>query len=235
MGIIEWAQRRETPAQRRIWGLLKSGARLNVPVVPGVHHLLLAERRFRRGPLLLLWNKIYREPLFRLQCERVGEGLLLFEGMPKILGNLRASLGARVRLNGEHVWIAAGSGTARTLEIGDDTGIGFAAQIIVGNSIRIGRNVMIANHVTLVGYDGHPLDPFARARNEPPGPEGVAPIEVKDYAWIGSHSIIMKGVTVGRGAVVAMGSVVKFNVPDLAVVSGNPAKVVWQIAPPEGW
>jgi len=58
---------------------------------------------------------------------------------------------------------------------------------------------------------------------------------VKDYAWIGSHSIIMKGVTVGRGAVVAMGSVVKFNVPDLTVVSGNPAKVVWQIEPPAGW
>lgn len=235
MGIIEWAQRRETPAQRRAWQLLKAGARIDIPVVPGLHHLLLAERRFRRGPLLLLWNKIYREPLLRLQCDRVGEGLLLFEGMPKILGNLRVSLGARVRLNGEHVWLAAGNGAARTLRIGDDTGIGFGAQIVVGDSIDIGRHVMIANHVTLVGYDGHPLDPFARARDEPPGPEGVAPIVVKDYAWIGSHSIIMKGVTVGRGAVVAMGSVVKFNVPDLTVVSGNPAKVVWQIAPPEGW
>lgn len=235
MGIIEWAQRRETPAQRRTWDLLKTCARINVPVLPGVHHLLLGERRLRRGPLRLLWNKVYREPLLRLQCERVGEGLLLFEGMPKIIGNLRASLGARVRLNGEHVWLAAGNGAPRTLEIGDDTGIGFAAELIVGESIRIGHHVMIANHVTLVGYDGHPLDPFARARNEPPGHEGVGPIVVKDYAWIGSNSIIMKGVTVGRGAVVAMGSVVKFNVPDLSVVSGNPAKVVWQIAPPEGW
>lgn len=235
MGVIEWAQRRETPAQRRTWELLKSGARINVPVLPGVHHLLLGGHRFRRGPLRLLWNKLYREPLLRLQCERVGDGLLLYENMPKILGNLRVRLGARVRLNGEHVWIAAGQGAARTLEIGDDTGVGFAAEIIVGESVRIGSHVMIANHVTLIGYDGHPLDPFARARNEPPGPEGVGPIIIKDYAWIGSHSIIMKGVTIGRGAVVATGSLVKFNVPDLTVVSGNPAKVVWKIPPPEGW
>jgi acetyltransferase-like isoleucine patch superfamily enzyme len=235
MGVIEWAHRRETPAQRRTWALFKAAARINVPTVPGVHRLLLEERRFRRGPLLFLWNKLYREPLLRLQCERVGEGLVLFEGMPKIMGNLRVTLGARVKLNGEHVWIASGEGTSRTLEVGDDSGIGFGAQIIVGNSIKIGSHVMIANHVTLVGYDGHPLDPFARAREEPPGPEGVGSIVVNDYAWIGSHSIIMKGVTVGRGAVVAMGSVVKFNVPDLTVVSGNPAKVVWQIPPPEGW
>lgn len=206
-----------------------------MPVVPGMHHLLLAERRFRRGPLLLLWNKLYREPLLRLQCERVGEGLLLYEGMPKILGNLRVTVGARVTLNGEQVWLAAGDGSPKMLEIGDDTGIGFATELIIGDSIRIGRHVGIANHVTLVGYDGHPLDPLARARGEPPGPEGIAPIVVKDYAWIGSHSIIMKGVTIGRGAVVAMGSVVKFNVPDLTVVSGNPAKPVWKIEPPAGW
>jgi len=235
VGIIEWAQRRETPAQRRTWALLKSGARVGFPIIPGVHHLLLAERRFRKGPLRLMWSKVYHEPLLRMQCESVGPGLLLFEDMPKIMGNLRITLGARVRLNGEQVWIAAGSGAAKRLAIGDDTGIGFGSQLIVGDAITIGRHVMIANRVSLIGFDGHPLDPFARARNEPPGPEGMASITVRDYAWIGSDSIIMKGVTIGRGAVVAMGSVVKMSVPDLTVVAGNPAKVVWQVAPPEGW
>jgi len=234
LGIIEWAHRRETPAQRRTWALLKSGARVNVPVVPGVHHLLLAERRFRT-PLRLLWHKIYSEPLLRLQCEQVGPGLVLFEGMPKIMGNLRVRLGARVKLNGDQVWIASGSGEPKPLEIGDDSGVGYGTQLIVGESIRIGKHVMIANRVSLIGFDGHPLDPYARARNEPPGPEGIGPILVKDYAWIGTGAIIMKGVTIGRGAVVAMGSVVKMSVPDLTVVSGNPAKAVWQVAPPEGW
>ncbi len=171
----------------------------------------------------------------RLQCDSVGAGLLLFEEMPKIMGNLRVTLGDRVKLNGGQVWIAAGSGAPRELEIGDDSGMGYGTELIVGESIKIGRYVMIANRVSLMGFDGHPLDPYARARNEPPGPEGIGSITVKDYAWIGSGSMIMKGVTVGRGAVVAARSVVKMNVADLTVVSGNPAKVVWQVAPPEGW
>jgi acetyltransferase-like isoleucine patch superfamily enzyme len=235
LGILEWAHRRQTPAQRRVWALLKMGSGLNVPVVPGLHHMLLGERRFRRGPLRLLWNKVYHEPLLRLQCDSVGQKLLLYEGMPKIMGNLRVKLGARVTLNGEQVWIAAGDGSPRTLEIGDDSHIGFGAELIVGDSIRIGRHVMIANRVTLIGYNGHPLDPYARARHEPPGPEGVGSITVGDYAWIGSQAVVMRGVTIGRGAIVAIGSVVRASVPDLTLVAGNPAEVVRRIDPPEGW
>jgi len=235
LGILEWAHRRETPAQQRAWQLLKSAARFEVPVVPGLHHLLLAERRFRTGPLTLLWNKLYHQPLLRLQCESVGQGVLLYEGMPKIIGNLRITLGARVNLDGQLVWMAAGGGAPKTLSIGDDSGIGFGTELIVGDTIRIGRHVMISTRVALMGYDGHPLDPYARARHEGPGRDGVGNITVEDYAWIGSRSVIMKGVTIGRGAVVAMGSVVKTNVPELTVVSGNPARAVWQIAPPEGW
>ena len=140
-----------------------------------------------------------------------------------------------VTYDGQSVWIAAGDGTPKFLEIGDDSGIGFGTEFIVGTSIKIGRHVMIANRVSLMGYDGHPLDPYARARHEPPGPQGMGSITVHDYAWIASGSTIMKGVTIGRGAVVSIGSVVKMNVPELAVVAGNPAKVVWQVAPPEGW
>ena len=235
MGIIEWAQRRETPLQRRVFVMLKAASRYNVPVIPGLHHALLAERRFRKGPLRLLASKIYKEPLLRLQCESVGRDLLILEEMPKIIGNLRARLGAQVTLGGQQTWIAAGSGTAKTLEIGDDTGIGHRTELIVGESIKIGSHVMIANRVSMMGFDGHPLDPYARVRNDPPGPEGIGRITIGDYAWIGSDVTIMKNVTIGRGAVVSARSVVKFNVPDLTVVAGNPAKAVWQIQAPEGW
>jgi acetyltransferase-like isoleucine patch superfamily enzyme len=235
LGLLEWAQRRETQSQRRAWELIKSAARLDLPVIPGLHRLLLAERRFRKGPLRLLWSKLYSGPLLRLQCESVGAGLLLFEGMPKILGNLRVRLGERVTLDGEQVWVAGGSGEPKLLEIGDDTGIGFRTEFGVGSSITIGRHVLIAARVLLLGFDGHPLSPYARARHEPPGPDGMGAITIKDYAWIGSDSIILKGVTIGRGAVVTAGSVVKTSVPDLTVVAGNPARTVWQVAPPEGW
>jgi galactoside O-acetyltransferase len=53
-----------------------------------------------------------------------------------------------------------------------------------------------------------------------------APIIIKDKAWIGFNCIILKGVTIGEGAVVGAGSVVTENVPDYAVVAGNPARLI---------
>ena len=53
-----------------------------------------------------------------------------------------------------------------------------------------------------------------------------APIVIKDKAWIGFNCIIMKGVTIGEGAVIGAGSVVTKDVPDYAVVGGNPAQII---------
>jgi maltose O-acetyltransferase len=53
-----------------------------------------------------------------------------------------------------------------------------------------------------------------------------APIRIGDYAWIGSGAIILPGVTVGRGAVVAAGSIVTRDVPAFTIVAGNPARSI---------
>ena len=52
------------------------------------------------------------------------------------------------------------------------------------------------------------------------------PAIIKDKVWIGSNSIIMKDATIGEGSIVASGSVVTKDVPDYAIVGGNPAKVI---------
>src|SRR5581483_11095863 len=102
---------------------------------------------------------------------------------------------------------------------------GFAVELFSGGEITIGNHVLIANHVLINGYDGHPLDPIARAAGQGPGPDGHGPIRIGDYAWIGSRAIILKNVSIGRGGVVASGSVVTKDVPELAVVAGNPARI----------
>jgi acetyltransferase-like isoleucine patch superfamily enzyme len=235
VGIIEWAHRRESPLQRRIFAGLKAASKFSIPPIPGVHRALLAERRFRKGPLRLLASKLYYEPLLRLQCTECGPGLLLHEDMPKIIGNLSVHLGARVVLSGAQVWIAGGSGPVKTLYVGDDCSLGHETEIVVGDRVQIGRHVRIANHVLLNGYDGHPLDPLARARNEPPGAERAGTIVISDYAWIGDGATILKGVTVGRGAVVASRAVVTADIPELAVVAGNPARIIRSLPSPDGW
>lgn len=235
MGIIEWAHRRESPLQRRVFAALKAASTFSVPPIPLLHNALLSERRFRKGPVRLLLSKLYHEPLLRLQCQSAGKPLLLHEDMPKIIGNLSIRLGENITLSGAQVWIAAGSGPAKALDIGDDCSIGYASEFVVGDFIRIGRHVRIANRVLLNGYDGHPLDPFARARNEPPDSGRTGAIVLLDYAWIGNGATILKGVTVGRGAIVASRAVVTQDVPELAIVAGNPARIIRQIPAPVGW
>lgn len=54
----------------------------------------------------------------------------------------------------------------------------------------------------------------------------TSPIIIKDHAWISFNAIILKGVTIGKSAIVTAGAVVTKDVPDFTVVAGNPAKIV---------
>jgi acetyltransferase-like isoleucine patch superfamily enzyme len=227
--------RRETPVGRTLFAMLRRASRWDCPVIPGVHHLLRAERSFRRAVLRPLFGKVYYAPLLRMSCESVGTGLLLYENMPKFLGNLEVVLGNRVTLSGDHVWISGGSGKANRFVVGDDTYLGHALQVISGSTVTIGKHVSIGNRVVLNGFSGHPLDPMRRAAGEPPDLAGSAPITIEDYVWIANDATVLPGVTIGRGAVVASGAIVTKDVPELAVVAGVPARVVRTIPRPTGW
>ena len=72
--------------------------------------------------------------------------------------------------------------------------------------------------VELYTSDHDPDDPYFSRRD--------APITIHDNVWIGSSAIILKGVTVGEGAVVAAGSVVTRDVKAFTIVGGNPAKLI---------
>ncbi|MCC6483663.1 MAG: hypothetical protein IT209_02355 [Armatimonadetes bacterium] len=57
----------------------------------------------------------------------------------------------------------------------------------------------------------------------------MAPVRICDKAWIGARAIILKGVTIGEGAVIGAGSVVTKDVPAWCVAAGNPARVIRQV------
>ena len=57
----------------------------------------------------------------------------------------------------------------------------------------------------------------------------AAPILIEDDAFIGARSIILKGVTIGKGSIIGAGAVVTRNVPEYSIVAGNPAKVIGDV------
>lgn len=117
---------------------------------------------------------------------------------------------------GSHTSIGAGSWFNTGMTLIDDA------------EVRIGAHVLFGPHVT-VATAGHPLDPTLRSA----GAQYSAPVTIEDDVWVGAGAVILPGVRVGRGAVVAAGAVVTGHVPPMTVVAGVPARVVRQIAPGE--
>lgn len=121
---------------------------------------------------------------------------------------------------GSSLWMGAQftGGAMDQIVIGQNCSIGYDTFWVAGAAIAVKDDVVMGHRVEFYSSDHDPDDP-AFARRD-------APIVIEDHAWIGSRAIILRGVTVGRGAVVAAGSVVTKDVPPFAIVAGNPAKVI---------
>ena len=91
-------------------------------------------------------------------------------------------------------------------------------EITCASKITIGEGATIARDVVIRDYDGHTIEQL--------GYEIAKPIIIGKHVWIGNRAMILKGVTIGDGAIIAAGSIVTKDVPTGAVVAGVPAKVV---------
>jgi acetyltransferase-like isoleucine patch superfamily enzyme len=91
-------------------------------------------------------------------------------------------------------------------------------EITCGSKIKIGYGCTIARNVVIRDYDAHTL--------ELPDYEISKEIIIGDHVWIGTRAMILKGVKIGDGAVVAAGAIVTKDVPAGAIVAGVPAKIV---------
>lgn len=120
-----------------------------------------------------------------------------------------------------------------TIQIGDRTSIG-ASLFVCHTKITIGNDVLISWGVTVSDHDSHSLDWRQRASDVSDWIAGRKdwtgvsrqPVTISDRAWIGFGVTILKGVTVGEGAIVGACSVVTKDVPPYAVVVGNPARII---------
>lgn len=113
-----------------------------------------------------------------------------------------------------------------SLKIGNNVGMS-STRMWIHDSVTIGDNVKIGACVLITDTDAHPLDYLARRSSN----EGTksAPIVIEDDVWVGAHSIILKGITIGARSIIGAGSVVVRSIPADCVAAGNPCKVIKSI------
>lgn len=135
------------------------------------------------------------------------------------------------------------------VSIGNNSYIGNGTHIICAHQIDIGSDVLVAWGCTIVDHDSHSIMWPERAEDVRRWRTGLvnggglataasmkkwsvvpmAPVKIHDKVWLGFNVIVLKGVTIGEGAVIAAGSVVTKDVPAWTLVGGNPAKVIKEL------
>ncbi|MBE6328076.1 MAG: acyltransferase [Bacteroidales bacterium] len=112
------------------------------------------------------------------------------------------------------------------LTIGDNVGIS-GSTLNCTTSITIGDNTNIGSGCLITDTDSHPIHWIIRRENREPAPK--SPIIIGNDVFIGARTIVLKGVTIGDGAVIGAGSVVSNDIPPRVIACGNPARVIKEI------
>jgi acetyltransferase-like isoleucine patch superfamily enzyme len=179
----------------------------------GIYWFFISE--LIKGAFRLLFARYYLRS-FR----QVGK-MASVNGKPLIRNHGEVYLGECVRIwssiSQAKIFVDRGA----VLRIGDNSRIN-GCHLSVSFELIIGKNVRIAPDVLILDNDFHNVDDhFTHGKRQS--------IIIEDDVWLASRCIILKGVRVGQGSVVAAGAVVSKDVPPYTVVAGVPAKVIKEI------
>jgi acetyltransferase-like isoleucine patch superfamily enzyme len=179
---------------------------------PGLFFHLL--RDMSDGVLTVLAARFY------LRRAELGQRVSV-KGKPLLRIGGRLLLGDSVRILSDvqqaKIFVSAGA----TLRMGNNCRIN-GAHLSASRSIEIGNNVRIGPYCIVMDDDYHQAGDYASA-----GKSGT--VRIGNDVWIATRSMVLKGVTIGDGAVVASGAVVTKDVPPYTLVAGVPAKVIRQL------
>lgn len=167
------------------------------------------------------WNFLVSR--FYLRRSNQLNGIVLTRGRPSIENKGYLEVGRLVRICSAITRSRIAVKKGGRLVIGDNCRIN-GAIIAATDKVLIGNNCRLAPFSHIMDGDFHDL-------NNRQEPGRSAPIIIEDDVWLGARSIVLKGVTIGRGAVVAAGAVATRDVPPYTMVGGVPAKVIRRLSP----
>lgn len=132
------------------------------------------------------------------------------------------SIGSQTHINRDvSIWFAPDEAADPLLTIGDDSFVGRNCFFGIYDPIHIGSHVQIAAYCYLVSQNhGYSRRDIPIKHQDFVG----APITIEDDVWLGTHVVVLPGVTIGKGAIVAAGAVVNKDIPPYEIWGGVPAK-----------
>jgi carbonic anhydrase/acetyltransferase-like protein (isoleucine patch superfamily) len=228
--FIDNIRSRSNPFYQFLYDSYKSIQKVYVPVPPVLAQAMYSERTIRHNLFLWFSNKFYYEPILRSRCASVGRNMQTDGDIPLILGSGKIVIGDNVKIGNRNAWILSSNlYEYPELTIGSHTVVNYQVVISVECRVTIGSNCQIAGESIIFDNNSHSI---YYTNDRKMSKDDTAPITIEDNVWIGMRSMIMKGVTIGRGSVIAAGSVVTKDVPSMTVVGGNPARVLKEIKLP---
>jgi len=227
--LILRIKRADSPATRAVRTALR---RLGEPTIIRVP-------RFLTGPLRALYElhflviqtirlvvtTLYRGPLFQARCASFGKNVVMDGPMPFVSGHVQIHIGDAVYIGGNVTIFSARLFDEPKLIVGNRCGIGWNTSIVVAREVIIEDDVWLPSNCRISDSDGHPREADLRIAKVPPDLKNIRPVRICKKAWIGNGTHIMKGVTIGEGAVIGANSVVMSNIPPYCLALGNPAEV----------
>lgn len=153
--------------------------------------------------------------------------MIVFDKPDFLLNPNQISVGSYVEIRkGARIEARGKKNSTPKIEIGDGTAIHFYFHCGAMESVKIGKNVLIAGRVYITDHDHIFSDPSV-----PPlySKWEIAPVVIEDEVWIGEGAAILKGVTIGKRSVIGANAVVTKDVPPYTVVGGVPARIIRKI------
>lgn len=148
--------------------------------------------------------------------------------LPVLHARGQVSIGERFAMRG--LLLACEVGADRKdarLVIGDRVFINQGATVVASSYIEIGDDCLIGDFAAIYDTNHHGLDPVHPARS--------SPVVIGNNVWLCRGVVVLPGSTIGDHTVVAVGSVVKGDLPPRVLAAGNPAQIVRKLEIPDGW
>jgi acetyltransferase-like isoleucine patch superfamily enzyme len=185
-----------------------------------VHIMIIAACRW-------IITMCYRNPLFQARCASFGKRVSI-DGLPFVSGHVKIHVGDDVKFGGNVSIFSGRIFDEPKLIMKDRSGVGWNTQITVNKEVILEEDVIVSIDCRISDSDGHCREADRRAAGVAPDPRDIRPVRICRYAWVGSGSHIMKGVTIGEGAVIGANSVVMSDIPAYSLAVGNPAEVLFR-------